>query len=763
MLLKEQVTIKTENQLGKVGSLLFTQFETEFNKFSLVENNNKGTVHSFITKNYVDYAIMVQLSHLMITTGVNEGQQYGQLAQAIGDRVANYYNTKLRENNAIQLGAFVLNTYAILDLIIIKLVNVMGNKTQTVYKVYAGNKGKLQQLKKEFDEKSDPYKPLLSQAPDWEYGTIKNEIGEPIKLIKDANVDTLSKVNPNNTPIVLNAINKKQKVAFMVDSKVFEVYKWALETNQNCFEHNSVHTIEIDRKNAKKAEAKSVMEATEPYLGKTFYQQYQADNRGRLYPLSAYLNELNSDNAKGMIKFAVGSPLGETGKEELFHHIANMFGEDKLTHKDRVAFVEERYAYFSDMGRDPYNHKGWMDAEEPFQFLQSVMELHRLYVWEMSSQSSYTFVSHTICYRDGSNNGLQWLFSLAKDNDNAHLVNVKQTADNKPGDMYSHVGKAVVLTIADKVGEDEAVALENYDMYFKTIERLRNRCRDIESKLGNKDPLSERKRNVIKWYQRRYKEQLKTTDLLYWNKAKFDPKTWRKIVKRNVMTYGYSATKQGMGEQIIQDTRDIDNEYLSNKQHSAARLLGSMVYNTIESEFPKVSATMKLFKNNCGEYMKSTGRQYSHSTLISNFPFVQKYLKQTNSRVVINDVYVTGSDYKTKSFQTIAVRAKFNTNKPNVQKAKSGISPNTIHNLDSLHLMLVIDACSFDIVSAHDSYGTRAGDIQVMNKVIREQFKRIIDLDPIADILNQTGNLVPMIERGILDSSEILNSEFAFS
>ena len=48
-------------------------------------------------------------------------------------------------------------------------------------------------------------------------------------------------------------------------------------------------------------------------------------------------------------------------------------------------------------------------------------------------------ISHTICYRDGSNNGLQWLLSLAKDHKNGHLVNVKPTQDNKPGDMYSHV------------------------------------------------------------------------------------------------------------------------------------------------------------------------------------------------------------------------------------------------------------------------------------------------------------------------------------
>jgi DNA-directed RNA polymerase len=99
----------------------------------------------------------------------------------------------------------------------------------------------------------------------------------------------------------------------------------------------------------------------------------------------------------------------------------------------------------------------------------------------------------------------------------------------------------------------------------------------------------------------------------------------------------------------------------------------------------------------------------------------------------------------------------------NIAKAKSAISPNSVHNLDSLHLMLVVAACDFDIVSAHDSYGAHACNVTNMQKVIREKFKLIIDSKPLEHVLNQTGNLVPMIKQGNLDSSEILNSEFAFN
>ena len=69
-----------------------------------------------------------------------------------------------------------------------------------------------------------------------------------------------------------------------------------------------------------------------------------------------------------MLSFAEGKPLGSTGLNQLYHHIANMFGEDKLPHQDKVKFVEKNYYEFVRYGKDPYSAKGWMEAEEPFQF-----------------------------------------------------------------------------------------------------------------------------------------------------------------------------------------------------------------------------------------------------------------------------------------------------------------------------------------------------------------------------------------------------------
>jgi DNA-directed RNA polymerase len=760
-----KIELEKLNTLGVVGVKLRRQLVELYDKLSNKGgSNNKPSVIVMIDKFNIEFDIAIQLSHSMIATGTSEGQNLTQLAIAIGERVRNYYNLPTKAESSLRLGVFILNAYAVLEMVLIKLVNDFKsfNKAKTVYKVYAGYKrGDLRKLVKEFNEVADPYKPMLEKATDWEHGTVIARNGESLKLIKNAKVDTLAKINPNNAPIVLSAVNKKQAIGYFVKPKVFETYKWALENDQECFEHNSVDTITKERKEAKKAEAYQVLKATEPYVGKVFYQQYQADSRGRLYPLSAYLNEINSDNAKGMLTFAEGRPLSENGLDELYHHIANMFGEDKLTHKAKVKFVENKYYEFVSMGKDPQANKAWMVAEEPFQFLSAVIELAELDAYFVAGGKTEDFISYTICYRDGSNNGLQWLFSLAKDDKNAHLVNIKPAVDEKPGDMYTYVATRVKDKLIDDASDATELAMKYYDLYFKTIERLRNRFRMSEL---NNDLKVEYKKKVIKWYQRKYKEELKLTDNIYWAKAKFSIKEWRKVVKRNVMTYGYSATKQGMGAQIIEDTKDIDNVYLSNKMHSAARLLGATVFNTIEGEFPEVSNVMKMFKDNCEAYIKKTGRQYSHNTLISNFPFTQNYVKYKNVKVTLKDgLYVQDNDKKYNWVDNVGFKIKSELPVLNVAKSKAAISPNSIHNLDSLHLMLVIDECDFNIASAHDSYGAHASNVKEMQKVIREKFKLIVDSDPLQHVLNETGNLVPMIKQGQLDSSEILRSEFAFA
>jgi hypothetical protein len=777
------IVLKQKITAGPIEQKILRVMETEVAEATKNRIGAPLVWLSLIEKSKMDLRVLIQLSHIMLATGSQEGQGLTALARALGDKIMHHFKLPTDAAKANHLGVFVLNCYAEADLISIKLIfeSVSNRTSKKKYKVYAKNRADLLKLMEEFKETYDRMKPLRKQAEDWSYGVSKDYYGSDLKLIKNAKLEVLKSVNNFNTPIVISAINKKQSIAYKICKDTFSVYEWALDNDENAFEHNYNSMITRERKSAKRLEAEFIR-VTAKEQSSAFYQRYTTDSRGRIYPEAGFLNEVCSDNAKGLIQFAEGKPFGATGKNQFFHHIANMFGEDKLPHEGRVQFVKDNYETFCGYGYQPKVNKGWMKAAEVFQFLQACIELSKFDTWIKNGNKEEDFISHVICYRDGSNNGMQWLFSLAKDDLNAHLVNIKNTSDGKPGDFYKHVALSVMKHINSlPVNEEERVLFFNVWM---RLNKLRNRLvrtesnLDVLSKLRKKSKLNKKhiktltkildlRKEQVKVYQRNNKESLAKTDVVYWQNAEklggFNEKIWRQIVKRPSMTYGYSATKQGMGNQIIEDTKDIQNQYLNNKNWSAARLLGSLIHESIENEFPNVKAIMDFFKDNCSRYIEETGKQYRHKTVISNFPMEQKYVKYKSVQFKINKLLVTERDgqkewhydVKTKILHELAVIDK--------AKSRAGISPNTIHNLDALHLMLVVHNAKFPIVSAHDSYGTHACNVLQMQKIIREQFLKIVEADPIGHILKQTGNLLPYPKVGTLDPKEILKSDFAFA
>ena len=142
--------------LGPVGIKLRQNMEMLFDKLNnKSESNKKPAVVSMIKGANIDYNIAIQLSHLMIATGVNDGQNLTQLVISIGDRIRNYYKLPKKSEASLRLGIFILNAYAIIDMVVVKLVNDYQsfNKAKTVYKVYAGkNRNDLRKLVKEFNE-----------------------------------------------------------------------------------------------------------------------------------------------------------------------------------------------------------------------------------------------------------------------------------------------------------------------------------------------------------------------------------------------------------------------------------------------------------------------------------------------------------------------------------------------------------------------------------------------------------------------------------
>nr|CAB3503932.1 unnamed protein product [Digitaria exilis] len=124
-----------------------------------------------------------------------------------------------------------------------------------------------------------------------------------------------------------------------------------------------------------------------------FYYPHNLDFRGRAYPMHPYLNHLGSDLCRGVLEFAEGRPLGESGLRWLKIHLANLYagGVDKLSYDGRIAFAESHLEEIFDSADMPLEGKRWwLGAEDPFQCLAVCMNLTEA----LRSSSPETTISH---------------------------------------------------------------------------------------------------------------------------------------------------------------------------------------------------------------------------------------------------------------------------------------------------------------------------------------------------------------------------------
>ena len=786
--------------LGPIGLEIKREMETYFEELKKSMGRKRTFVIKAIEECKMDFAAIVDITHVLMTTSVAIGYEYTGVADKVGKDIckryekelqimkanddsnkakdfqkAEGYSFKVNEEKRLRLGAFVIDVYVRLGLVIPKMIDVKSNNNgqKHLWMLYARNRAKLESLRKEFPKIDTSSYTLTGQANDWTNGISKNDRGIDINLIRGVNPSVINRINKTETPLLINAINRKQAVEYSICKETYDILKWCFETKQEVFDFFHNKFMNADARKSKLGQNQVLINLAEDILSgnsNSFFQRYFCDFRGRIYPEAKYLNEIGTDSAKGLLKLKNGKPLGDYGKNYLFHHIANCHGFDKESHEDKVQYVTDRFEEFVNYGLSPKAYPGWMKADAPFQFLNGCIELSKLWKWLEAGNKVEDFVSNTICYFDGSNNGAQWLFALAKDSKNSHLVNVIKSPDGKFGDFYKYVGKRVF----DKIKSTEVTDLEryNFNKYLKHMFRRRKQWREIYDELyyakSGKAHLQRREEIVkdkLSKFQAKYKKQLKTTNVLYWQYAIdqgiMTPKEFRAIVKRPCMTFAYSGTVRGFAQQILDDSDQFENEYIQNKQFSACFLLAELIYATIEEDFPELVSIRNYLTEVAGKFIDKHGENINFKTVISNFPFTNNYHKSKRMKLALNFYTVNNSG----NIEYGIHRIWYESDSVDVDKRKSklGISPNFVHQLDALHLQLVVNDCPFDIVSAHDSYGCLPSDAKYLNRSIRECMVRVLEADPILDLSQKTGNLVELPLTGDLNIKDILDSEFAFA
>jgi DNA-directed RNA polymerase, mitochondrial len=180
----------------------------------------------------------------------------------------------------------------------------------------------------------------------------------------------------------------------------------------------------------------------EEFKNDEIYFPWNIDFRGRAYPIPQNLNHMGSDFCRGLLKFAEAKPLGPSGLDWLKCHLCNLFGNNKISMKERIAWSQGNMDEIIDSATNPIDgNRWWVTAENPFQALAACIEIHRA----IESGDPESYMCSLPVHQDGSCNGLQHYAALGKDKPGGQAVNLLPS--ERPQDVYSEVLVLVLETL----------------------------------------------------------------------------------------------------------------------------------------------------------------------------------------------------------------------------------------------------------------------------------------------------------------------------
>lgn len=504
-----------------------------------------------------------------------------------------------------------------------------------------------------------------------------------------------------------------------------------------------------------------------------FFLPATLDFRGRVYPVP-FLSHHQSDVTKALIEFADGRPLGPDGLGWLMIHAANTGDFEKISKRpwqDRIDWVESNEDLIRRVAADPQVHREWMEADAPFSFYAACREL--VAAWD--SPDPEAFVSHLPIALDGSNSGVQHYSAMMRAPEGRH---VNLSATGQVEDLY----RAVAETCQAFCERAEALArrrLEGVDILAE-IDRLTDELNALTTADVRPDA------TVV----RTIKGRRDFLCAVLWARHGVT----RSIVKRSVMTFGYSSKAYGFGQQIRDDymaplTLQVLQGTLpchpfgADEGRSAATALGRLIYRSVVRVLPTVQSAMRWLQDVAGILA-----QHDRGVLMVTplgFPMLMRVQERTTKRVELylhdREVPVHAASAKDRIVDGSVLRRLQamvevdGASKLLAHKQRSGVAPNVVHAMDACHLQLVALEAHHrgihDLLLIHDSFAAHAGAVGNLSQVLRET---MVDLysgyDPLQDVYDRAVAQLPAgvevprpPQKGTANLEDILDAEYAFS
>ncbi|CBJ30655.1 mitochondrial DNA-directed RNA polymerase [Ectocarpus siliculosus] len=485
-------------------------------------------------------------------------------------------------------------------------------------------------------------------------------------------------------------------------------YKRLLEKTKQ--KNANMHSLRCDMK--------IKVDIAQEFRDHVIYFPYNMDFRGRTYPIPPNLNILGSDFSRGVLVFDEAKPLGEKGLYWLKVHLANLYGEDKVSFDDRVAFVEkhmdESWREVRDSALRPLEGEcWWKDADSPWQCLAVCADLTAA----LDSPDPARYLSRLPVHQDGSCNGLQHYAALGLDANGGAQVNLSPSPE--PQDVYSGVCDVVKKKVALEASTVPPEGASVVDLANHEIAKMVDGLID------------------------------------------------RKVVKQTVMTSVYGVTFVGaraqiqnvLGDKMIGHTDEsgVPSAEVEENVYKASAYVAKHTMTVLEELFTEARNTMDWLKA-VSQLVAKEDQPMSWITPLG-LPVLQPYRR--------TDTYQVQT-----LLQGVHIREDSDKLPVAVKRQTTAFPPNFVHSLDSTHMMMTaieMDKVGVPFAAVHDSYWVHAGNVDVMNDKLRQCFVDLYSgpiLEDLHDSLRMrypTIDFPPIPERGTLVLDSVKDSKYFFN
>ena len=570
---------------------------------------------------------------------------------------------------------------------------------------------------------------------------------------------------------VLKMLNRQQRTAYLLDEKMLKLQLKLRENDHFLFTH-SHKKYDSDKLISLEREQNAVLNVAEKIRDDEFYQRNQAFYhyrnlcfRGRKNTTSVYFKEDGSDLAKSLHSPKLKKRIGIRGYYAILVHLTNSFGEDKLKISERARFAKENLTKWLEWADNPVDTADeWAsEVDSPWSFMKALFELQAALAFD----NPYDYKSSLPIAWDFTCSGLAILSYITKFQLGGKLTNLEESDER--GDAYSHIAAIVMQNLAhsDKAETRFAGLAERME---KIDVRLRKAKED-----GNQTALIKAEKAKAKFYNSNIDS---INDASNWFWSQFGAKVFRKIAKRPVMTRPYNAGIQTIADALLNDFRG--EKGFDGLNSFYCDLMAEQLFLTFNDVFSKAVSAMTEFKKRCdkmadkkkdskairvkvkdpvtGEYgyyartnkkkmseelidaigiakkavrakLRRSGENYSFTAPFTNWTMEQIYRESYTEQV-----------YIMHNGKRIRPRVIISTNgKINLDDARNGAAPNTVHALDAALLTYIITTCNFNVYAIHDSFAAAPADAWKLYDRTRIAMEQLFKEDVLSKYLKIDG------------------------